>query len=132
MGSVSPRNWRDQIMIRIIKAFEGEKSDRPEPIFKPGNLVLHRRYGYRAVVVEVTPVCVADEQWYQLNQTQPDRNQPWYYLLVSGSKQTNYAAQSNLLTDPSGLPVEHPLVSLFFSDFKNGSYVRNQRRWPSS
>ena len=119
-------------MIRIIKAFCGEESENPDPIFKRGNLVLHRRYGYRAAVVEVTPVCEADEEWYQANQMQPDRNQPWYHLLVSGSQQTTYAAQTNLRSDPIAEPIEHPLVPLFFSAFENGSYVRNERSWPGT
>ena len=46
------------------------------PTFRPVQLVKHRRYGYRGVVVDFDSFCKAPEQWYQANQTQPDQNQP--------------------------------------------------------
>ncbi len=56
-----------------------------QPVFEPGQLVLHRRYGYRGVVVERDEFCQADDAWYSKNQTQPDRDQPWYHVLVNES-----------------------------------------------
>lgn len=98
--------------------------------FPPGQLVKHRRYGYRGVVVACDASCQADEAWYQRNQTQPDRNQPWYHVLVDGSSATTYAAGENLLPDDLGLPIRHPLLDHFFSKFEAGRYVRNEREWP--
>ena len=100
-------------------------------VFEPGQLVHHQRYGYRGVVVERDEYCQADDEWYYRNQTQPDRNQPWYHVLVDGSLTCTYAASENLAADTSGLPIKHPLLSHFFSEFKNGSYVRNERPWPT-
>ena len=102
---------------------------RSRPKFPAGQLVRHVRYGYRGVVVEVHPHCQADDAWYRSNQTQPPRNQPWYHVLVDGGQQTTYAAETSLEADPSGRPVEHPLVDLFFSAFDGESYVRNDRAW---
>jgi heat shock protein HspQ len=102
----------------------------PRPVFEPGQLVRHRRYGYRGVVVERDQCCQADDQWYSKNQTQPDRDQPWYHVLVSGSSASTYAASENLVADSSGLPIEHPLVSHYFSEFKDGLYIRNDQPWP--
>lgn len=100
------------------------------PKFGPGQLVIHRRYGYRGVVVERDESCLADETWYQKNQTQPRRNQPWYHVLVHDSSTCTYAAAESLMADDSGLPIAHPLLSHFFSAFEGGGYLRNDQPWP--
>lgn len=106
-----------------------DSTDRP--VFEPGQLVLHRRYGYRGVIVSRDDVCQADDEWYERNQTQPDREQPWYHVLVDGTSSCTYAASENLVADPSGLPVSHPLVVCFFSQFSDGCYERNDEPWPA-
>lgn len=104
--------------------------DDVQPIFSPGELVKHRRYGYRGVVVDVDRGCQASEQWYWKNQTQPSRDQPWYHVLVDGSSTTTYSAQENLTPDPLGEPIEHPWLEYFFGRFEHGRYSRNDRPWP--
>jgi heat shock protein HspQ len=106
-------------------------STTPLPMFSPGQLVRHKRYGYRGVVVDYDPTCQASDEWYRSNQTQPDRNQPWYHVLVHGTSTVTYAAQTSLDADASGEPVVHPLVSAFFSGFTGEQYIRNDRPWPS-
>ena len=108
----------------------GPAVESDEVRFTPGQLVRHKRYHYRGVVVDFDVRCMADEQWYQNNQAQPDRDQPWYHVLVDGSDATTYPAQQNLLPDDSGEPVDHPLVDYFFSGFADGRYTRNDRPWP--
>ena len=103
---------------------------RTEALFEPGQLVRHRRYGYRGVVVAFDPTCQAEGDWYQANRSQPDRDQPWYHVLVHDSTQVTYAAQNSLLEDDSGEEVAHPFVTHFFSQFQDGFYVRNDRPWP--
>lgn len=98
--------------------------------FTLGQVVHHKRYGYRGVVVAVTDGFAGDESWYRHNQTQPDRDQPWYHVLVHGSGQVTYAAQSSLEDDLSGDQVSHPYVPFFFSEFKDGAYTRNDQPWP--
>jgi len=99
-------------------------------LYKRGQIVRHKRYGYRGVIVEVDPKCMANEEWYQSNQTQPDQNQPWYHVLVSDSDQVTYPAQTSLLPDESCEEVKHPLISYFFERFEDGHYIRNDRPWP--
>jgi heat shock protein HspQ len=98
--------------------------------FHPGQLVRHKRYRYRGVIVAWDPCCKASEAWYRSNKTQPARNQPWYHVLVHGSRITTYAAETSLEDDPSGEPVEHPLVDAFFLPFDGIEYVRNELPWP--
>jgi heat shock protein HspQ len=107
-------------------------SSGPPPKFRPGQLVRHNRYGYRGVVVDVDPYCKAPDSWYQKNQTQPERNQPWYHVLVDASSDITYAAQTSLAETDQFTPIAHPLVDVFFSAFEGESYVRNDRPWPGT
>jgi heat shock protein HspQ len=100
------------------------------PLFQPGQLVRHKRYGYRGVVVDFDPSCQASDQWYQSNQTQPERQQPWYHVLVDQTGSTTYPAQSSLQIDGNTEPISHPLIEHFFSDFTQGRYIRNDQPWP--
>jgi heat shock protein HspQ len=89
-----------------------------------GTLVQHRRYRYRGVVVGGDPCCLAEEDWYQGNSTQPSRQQPWYHVLVHGSADTTYVAAENLEEDTASEPVNNPLVKKFFAGFHQGRYYR--------
>ncbi|HQP10629.1 MAG TPA: heat shock protein HspQ [Candidatus Omnitrophota bacterium] len=102
------------------------------PLFKPGECVVHARYGYRGIVVEVDPECQATDSWYYSNQTQPSRYQAWYHVLVHGSDQVTYVAQDHLVQDPSLEKVDHVLLSHFFTKDKKGRYVRNDNPWPET
>lgn len=105
-------------------------TDPPPPRFEIGELVRHRRYGYRGVVVSLDRTCRADEAWYEKNQTRPNRNQAWYSVLVHGSEQVTYAAENSLADDATKEPVDHPLIREFFTLQVDGTYRRNDRYWP--
>lgn len=105
--------------------------NRPKRQFEVGQLVKHRRYGYRGVVVAFDHSCQAPEQWYRSNQTQPDKDQPWYHVLVHQSDAVTYAAQTSLTADDEDAEIEHALTDVFFSDFAGGRYIRNERPWKS-
>jgi heat shock protein HspQ len=98
------------------------------PLFAPGQLVRHRRYGYRGVVADFDMTCMAEETWYYANRTRPPRNQPWYHVLVDGSSATTYAAQTSLEADDSTEAVAHPLLDTLFERFANGRYERSDVR----
>ncbi len=110
--------------------FFGRLSIVTTPLFTPGQLVRHKRYGYRGVVLQADERCRAPKSWYSKNNTQPDQRQAWYHVLVHGSDSITYAAQENLEPDVSSDPVTHPLVPHFFSDFAQGRYERNDVPWP--
>ena len=102
-----------------------------EAKFSPGEVVLHLRYGYRGLIVDIESTCQADDEWYKANQTQPDKNQPWYHVLVDGQHQVTYVAQNNLEPDTTGDPIVHPMLNLFFSghDETTNRYLRNDVPW---
>ncbi len=115
----------------MIMPIETPDTLSPAPLYRRGQLVRHRRYGYRGVVVEFDRECRANEQWYGSNRTQPDRNQPWYHVLVHGSAATTYAAQESLRADTANVPVEHSLLDQFFNGFFDGRHLRNEEPWPA-
>ncbi len=88
-----------------------------------GQIIHHRRYDYRGVVVDADGECMANNAWYSHNRTQPDRDQPWYRVLVEGGNET-YVAEENLELDAEGVRVEHPLVDKMFPTFQGGRYYR--------
>lgn len=90
-----------------------------EPLFCPGQLVHHREKGYRGVIV--------DYDLYQMH-ANGFTHQPTYRILVHGSPHVATAWEEQLEPDTGGL-VAHPFVSVFFSRFENGMYVRNSRPW---
>jgi len=117
-------------MISINKDINPARFGDNVPKFIPGQLVRHRRYGYRGVVVACDAHCKADPEWYMANKTQPDRDQSWYHVLVHNSTAITYAAESSLWADDSSEPVHHALVEHFFSAFVDGHFIRNDQPWP--
>ncbi len=118
-------------MIVINEKFRGEDLPEATPKFRIGQLVRHKRYQYRGVVVALDRHCKADPDWYMSNKTQPDRAQAWYHVLVHGSTTCTYAAESGLMEEADNLLIEHPLVAVFFDGFEEGHYLRNDKPWPA-
>ncbi len=118
-------------MIMLKRPASEARTPQRDPLYHPGQIVRHRRYGYRGVVVDFDLTCKADAGWYQSNQTQPERDQPWYHVLVDGSSTATYAAQTSLEADERSDPIIHPHLQWFFTEFVGDRYVRNDRPWPS-
>ncbi len=112
----------------MIMSAAGAATQRAK--FAPGDIVQHRRYGYRGVIVAHDLTCKADDAWYENNKTQPERDQPWYHMLVHGSASITYAAQTSLEADVEGEPIDHPYVPIFFTEYADGRYTRNDQTWP--
>lgn len=73
--------------------------------------------------------CRADDGWYRRNRTQPEKNQPWYHVLVDSTDQVTYAAETSLILEETPHEISHPLVGQFFGEFDGVQYVRNQKPW---
>lgn len=86
--------------------------------FSVGEIVFHKRFGYRGVVIGADPVCRASENG---RPGMRPAAQPWYHILVHGGRET-YVAQEHLVHDWSHDPVEHPEVELRFPTFHKGRY----------
>ena len=96
--------------------------------FSVGDLVQHRLFNYRGVIVDVDPVFMLSDAWYeQVARSRPPKDQPWYRVLVHNSEDETYVAERNLAPDPVIAPIAHPRVEAFFTAFENGRYVTGQR-----
>jgi heat shock protein HspQ len=93
--------------------------------FSVGELVHHRLFDYRGVIVDVDPVYQGTDEWYDtVARSRPPKDRPWYHVLVDGSDHATYVAEQNLEPDDALTPIHHPMVEHFFAGFKQGKYVR--------
>jgi len=96
--------------------------------YSVGQLVHHRLFDYRGVIVDVDPSFQGTEAWYEtVARSRPPKDKPWYHVLVHDALHTTYVAERNLEPDTSRDPIKHPMLRHFFSRFENGRYVRDQR-----
>jgi len=92
--------------------------------FLPGQLVRHRRFDYRGVVVEVDAQFAGSDEWYEhVARSRPPKDAPWYHVLPHDAQHTTYVAERNLEPDPDPRPIRHPLVDEVFEGFEDGHYV---------
>lgn len=90
------------------------------PRFDIGQVVRHRRFGYRALIV------ACDEQGRSSSER---HNEPWYHLLVHGSDGVTAVPQGSLEQDGARAGVRHPMVPRYFRGFQSGRYLRNEEPW---
>lgn len=101
----------------------GGEDAEARALFSPGQLIHHRLFDYRGVIVDVDATCQASDEWYErVARSRPPRDQPWYHVLVHGATHMTYVAQRNLEPDESLQPIAHPLLDQFFSVFREGRY----------
>jgi heat shock protein HspQ len=92
--------------------------------FSVGDLVHHKLFDYRGVIVDVDSRLMLSDEWYEtVAHTRPPKDQPWYRVLVHDAKHETYVAERNLEPDTSGAPVRHPLIETRFSSFSDGRYL---------
>ena len=97
-------------------------------LFSPGQLVQHRLFDYRGVVVDVDPEFQSSEDWYEkMAHSCPPKDKPWYHILVHNSDHITYVAERNLEPDERNKPVKHPALDHFFKIFENGRYQFHRR-----
>lgn len=101
-------------------------SDRAR--FNVGQVVHHRKFDYRGVVVDVDAEFQGSEEWYdQVARSRPPKDQPWYQVLVDDSDHMTYVAERHLEADETQMPVNHPHVSDIFGSFADGTYYRREQ-----
>ncbi len=92
--------------------------------FSVGDLVHHKLFDYRGVIVDVDPRLMLSDEWYEAAAgSRPPKDQPWYRVLVHDAIHETYVAERNLEPDTSGMPIRHPLVDTFFHNFGDGHYL---------
>ena len=104
-----------------------------DPLFNIGDIVKHRIYPFRGVIVDVDPEFSNTEEWYQSipAEIRPSRDQPYYHLMAENTETfyTAYVSQQNLIDDGDNGPLEHPDLDEIFSGMEKGKYhLRNEVR----
>ncbi len=95
--------------------------------FRVGQLVHHKLFDYRGVIIDVDPEFQGTEEWYKtMARSRPPKDRPWYYVLVHNGVHQTYAAEQNLEPDLTGEPISHPDVDDYFEGFRAGLYVSRQ------
>ncbi len=98
-----------------------------EAKFHVGQLVHHKLFDYRGVIVDVDQTFQGTDEWYEeMARSQPPKNKPWYHVLVHNAEHDTYVAERNLEPDKAGRPVDHPLVDHVFNEFRDGRYITRQ------
>ncbi|CAK9111312.1 Myosin heavy chain kinase B (MHCK-B) [Durusdinium trenchii] len=85
----------------------------------PGTCFVHRRYGYRGVVLCCEPWCTAAKAWKRMMgvaKLPRGELQPFYHCLVDERDrpggQVTFVGEENVGPDALAFPLEHPLVKL--------------------
>ena len=92
--------------------------------FSVGQLVHHNKFDYRGVVVDIDPAFQGTDEWYrQMARSMPPKDKPWYHVIVNDATHMTYVAERHLEADSVADPIENPLLSRFFSEFKDSKYT---------
>lgn len=87
--------------------------------FNIGDLVIHKRIRYRAIVIDVDPLFQASGNYNpQADKHEFATRNPWYRLLVDDSSQITYVEECMLIADPSRTPIDNPNISDYLEERK--------------
>lgn len=115
-------------MLCSITKGVGPEVMKTESRFFVGQLVHHRRFDYRGVVVDVDAVFGLSERWYEeMAISRPPKDRPWYKVLVHNGTHQTYVAERNLEPDESLDSINHPEIEDYFQGFKDGRYLSARR-----
>lgn len=104
-----------------------DEKDSKEVQFHIGQVIHHKLFDYRGVVIDVDFEYSGSSEWYDaVARSRPPKEKPWYHILPDGTNHKTYVAERNLKTDETGKPIKHPEIGVYFSGFKNGSYITNK------
>ena len=124
------RQWANILMNGNREQLEymGTVTNITKAKFSVGELIHHRLFDYRGVIVDVDRDFQATEEWYeQVARSRPPKNKPWYHVLVHDGTHMTYVAEQNLEGDECAEPINHPLITQLFSRFEGGRYIRDHR-----
>lgn len=93
--------------------------------FSIGALVVHKRQGYRAVVVDIDPLFQASGRYNpQASKREFAQRNPWYRLLVDESSLTTYVEECLLAHDTCKLSIDNPNIDQYLIK-RPGGYQSN-------
>ena len=95
-------------------------------MFKPGQIMCHKLFHYRGVILKVDETFKLTNEWYDLMaKSKPPKDKPWYHIIVDNKTHMTYVAERNLHPDHSSKNITHPLMTIYFTEIIDGIYQRN-------
>lgn len=96
--------------------------------FGVGQIVRHKLFNYRGVIIDADPCFCGTEAWYEeMAPSRPPKDKPWYRVLMHATDNQTYVAERNLEPDESGDPIVHPDLDVHFVGLGEGCYVPRLR-----
>ena len=72
-----------------------------DALWSVGQVIRHRKFDYRGVIVDVDPTFSGTETWYDaVARSRPPKDRPWYHVLVDGQEHVTYVAERHIEADP--------------------------------
>ena len=100
-----------------------------EAKFAIGQIITHKLFNYRGVIIDVDYNFNGSDEWYdKVARSKPPKDQPWYHVLVDNTTQHTYVAERNLGVTEILTPVIHPAVDDYFISLRDGHYVPRVRK----
>lgn len=94
-----------------------------EAQFFVGQVIHHKKFDYRGVIVDVDATFQGTDKWYEyVARSQPPKDKPWYHVLVDNSENITYVAERHLEVSSNNEPVNHPAINAYFKEFQDGRY----------
>lgn len=91
--------------------------------YQIGQIIYHRLFHYRGVIIDVDPSFQNTEEWYAIMaKSNPNKQQPWYHVLVDNTEYVTYVAEQNLEQTEDDSPINHPEVEKHFQVSNEGKY----------
>lgn len=96
--------------------------------FGVGQIVRHKLFDYRGVIVDADPCFCGSDAWYEkMAPSRPPKDKPWYRVLMHATDNQTYVAERNLEPDDSGDPIVHPDLDVYFVGLAEGCYTPRLR-----
>ena len=91
--------------------------------FHVGQIVEHKRFGYRGVIYSCDEEFSLTDEWYEIMaSSKPPKDKPWYGVLVDGHEHTTYVAERNLALSGDKSQIEHPTLGFYFEQYDGIEY----------
>ena len=94
--------------------------------FAIGQVVRHKHYPFRGVIIDVDPEYASTDDWWQSipESERPRKDQPFYHLLAENDSTAYhaYVSEQNLLNDETGEPLNHPDIKEVIGEFLGDHY----------
>ncbi|BAJ03605.1 heat shock protein HspQ [Shewanella violacea] len=93
-----------------------------------GELIHHRLFGYRGVILDVDADFQLSPEWYEMvARSRPAKDKPWYHVLVDQASHSTYVAEQNLEADLSGEKINNPMMNDYFTELRGGHYITDRK-----